>query len=331
MFCPFCRAEYRAGFTKCSDCVIPLVESLPQSASDPDFFVILWNGESLPFLEEACAELDGASILVAIPRTEILLRDPADRYHLRSIKAFPYMIGVRKSDFPVARATLLGLVKTRFPQVPMPPENAYPEPFAESPQASRSSGADPKSHPSVLLWTSDDLKKIEFLESSLSGLDILWRRLAAEDGHFQILVRSRDERTARGILRDITEDPALRPQLPEEEKDLWQDNPPRSYFLAWFLAAFYFFITFSAFLNLGTDRPTPLTAVVTTLAVGLDTVGKFWMMYQAIHYEMRSFRYCLMTLVPFTWVWYFVERYQTRRGSEKLPLAVRLRERPPLA
>ena len=52
---------------------------------------------------------------------------------------------------------------------------------------------------------------------------------------------------------------------------------------------------------------------------------------QAINYEMRSFRYCLMTLVPFTWVWYFVERYQTRRGSEKLPLAVRLRERPPVA
>ena len=90
------------------------------------------------------------------------------------------------------------------------------------------------------------------------------------------------------------------------------------------------FFVFASF-DIGSDRQTPLPAVVLSLAVGLDTAGKFWMMYQAIRYEMRSFRYCLMTLVPFTWVWYFVERYQTRQGPEKLPLAVRLRERPPLA
>src|SRR5215467_5366461 len=29
MFCPQCRAEYRTGFYKCSDCDIPLVDQLP--------------------------------------------------------------------------------------------------------------------------------------------------------------------------------------------------------------------------------------------------------------------------------------------------------------
>src|SRR2546426_2725108 len=29
MFCPRCRAEYRAGFTLCSDCNIELVDELP--------------------------------------------------------------------------------------------------------------------------------------------------------------------------------------------------------------------------------------------------------------------------------------------------------------
>src|SRR5215813_4644424 len=29
MFCPQCKAEYRAGFTKCSDCDVELVEQLP--------------------------------------------------------------------------------------------------------------------------------------------------------------------------------------------------------------------------------------------------------------------------------------------------------------
>jgi hypothetical protein len=29
MFCPICKAEYRQGFTRCSDCEVDLVETLP--------------------------------------------------------------------------------------------------------------------------------------------------------------------------------------------------------------------------------------------------------------------------------------------------------------
>jgi hypothetical protein len=32
MFCPKCKTEYRDGFTRCIDCEIDLVESLPQAA-----------------------------------------------------------------------------------------------------------------------------------------------------------------------------------------------------------------------------------------------------------------------------------------------------------
>src|SRR6266699_2261436 len=31
MFCPECRAEYRAGFTRCSDCDVDLVQELSES------------------------------------------------------------------------------------------------------------------------------------------------------------------------------------------------------------------------------------------------------------------------------------------------------------
>ncbi len=30
MFCPNCKAEYRPGFTKCSDCGVALVERMPE-------------------------------------------------------------------------------------------------------------------------------------------------------------------------------------------------------------------------------------------------------------------------------------------------------------
>ena len=33
MFCPKCHAEYIPGFTRCSDCDVALVDSLPQAAS----------------------------------------------------------------------------------------------------------------------------------------------------------------------------------------------------------------------------------------------------------------------------------------------------------
>ena len=36
MFCPQCRAEYREGFFRCSDCDIPLVDQLPADRSVTD-------------------------------------------------------------------------------------------------------------------------------------------------------------------------------------------------------------------------------------------------------------------------------------------------------
>ena len=50
MFCPNCRAEYRPGFTRCSDCDVPLVEHLdetdvhsnnPELSDTPE---LLWTG-----------------------------------------------------------------------------------------------------------------------------------------------------------------------------------------------------------------------------------------------------------------------------------------------
>jgi hypothetical protein len=35
MYCPECGVEYRAGFTECADCHVPLVEKLPDPAEVP--------------------------------------------------------------------------------------------------------------------------------------------------------------------------------------------------------------------------------------------------------------------------------------------------------
>jgi hypothetical protein len=36
MFCPECSAEYRAGYTRCSDCAVALVSALPPEEVDTD-------------------------------------------------------------------------------------------------------------------------------------------------------------------------------------------------------------------------------------------------------------------------------------------------------
>jgi len=35
MYCPICKTEYREGFTKCADCMVPLVETLPPEKPEP--------------------------------------------------------------------------------------------------------------------------------------------------------------------------------------------------------------------------------------------------------------------------------------------------------
>jgi hypothetical protein len=46
MFCPVCKAEYREGFTRCSDCEVPLVSRLssPESGDSSESPELLWSG-----------------------------------------------------------------------------------------------------------------------------------------------------------------------------------------------------------------------------------------------------------------------------------------------
>ena len=43
-FCPTCRAEYRAGFTECADCHVPLVETLKAPEAPPGDLVAVYQG-----------------------------------------------------------------------------------------------------------------------------------------------------------------------------------------------------------------------------------------------------------------------------------------------
>jgi hypothetical protein len=334
MFCPFCKAEYRTGIARCSDCGLALVDTIPNDDSDPNFMVLLWNGESLPFLEVVCGKLDQAGIAVATPRVEVLLRDSLDRYHLKDLKTFPYVLGVSKRDLPAARKILESVAEKGFPLVSLPPVGAYFEPFDEfGIVASRAKSPAPL-EAIVPIISSDDLRQVEFLEASLDGIDIPFRRVGLENGGYKIQVLPKDEEAARQVAEEIARGISVQATAANAEARLLHDEPPASYFLAWLLPVAYWFVLAGLYLfsaGSSSNSAPAIFAILLSAMEAISVIGSFWMVYQALRYEVKPVRYCVMALIPLTCVWYYVERYSVRKGAQRLPISVRIRSRPPAA
>src|SRR6266571_4133740 len=108
MFCPQCKAEYRQGFTRCADCDVDLVYTLPatesafaetsQAASlvesDEDPFCSFWKGDDPRIHAELCSVLDDAGI----PHKTVRRQD-----HLFNLSNYPaFQIGVPFSMYETA-------------------------------------------------------------------------------------------------------------------------------------------------------------------------------------------------------------------------------------
>jgi hypothetical protein len=59
-YCPICKAEYRAGFRQCSDCLADLVDN--QSEAEAAKVILLWHGTSLSRFDAIAAALGDANI-----------------------------------------------------------------------------------------------------------------------------------------------------------------------------------------------------------------------------------------------------------------------------
>lgn len=72
MFCPQCTAEYRPGFTRCSDCDIPLVDYLPREVAkprgDPDSsYVAVASVAEQMEADQICSFLEANGIPAEVP------------------------------------------------------------------------------------------------------------------------------------------------------------------------------------------------------------------------------------------------------------------------
>ncbi len=183
---------------------------------------------------------------------------------------------------------------------------------------------------SVEVWEGADPGRLQFIEHSLHGVGVPTTRIAAEGGVVRLLIRTEDEERGREVVRQISNNAMPQQPLPGTKEYVWLDEPVKSYSLIWALAGAYLLLCF-----LGLSVPglsfgvTALLTGVVGLATLVANVGALWMLYQSIRYEIRPLLFCVLSIIPFSFVWYYYERHAKRKGVRRLPVAIRTRVAPP--
>jgi hypothetical protein len=203
MFCPQCKAEYRAGITACADCEVELVSSLPAAedttadsqAKGP--LVPLWEGDNLALHTSLMEALDAAKIpyfskpLGIYPGVR-----RADQFPIQPLMRFGYKVAVLSSDFPVAEKALKRIMDEEPPDLALSDD---PE-FVDAPPAPRDTDETPTSE----IWSGKDENFASFLLDALRESQLVLRSTATA-GEARIFVRPSDVPRAREILRELTE------------------------------------------------------------------------------------------------------------------------------
>jgi hypothetical protein len=202
MICPQCKAEYRQGFTMCSDCEVALVAQLPTPPGGPgdsaepgeDPFCTFWKGDDPRIHAELCELLDQEGI----PHKTVRRADHL--FNLNSRSAF--QIGIPFSFFEKAEAAvkeaygsddeiqpasnLLPPGTDHLPGTTKGPENWYPEDATAE------------------VWRGDQPELGDMIAASLQENQI-HSRSSNSAGNCALFVLPGDEARAQEIVREIVE------------------------------------------------------------------------------------------------------------------------------
>jgi hypothetical protein len=206
LYCPRCGAEYREGYSSCSDCHVLLVRDLSretdaESLAEPgdpnlDPFCSFWRGDDAQICAELCSILDEAGIPHrTVHRADHLFHFPTQ---------IPHELGVPASFYEKAELA----VKEAFGTEDASGEDAvrllpspYPK-FEEDPLQRNTDDA------TVEIWSGEASPSQEKIEESLRENKVLtrWQWI---DREWFAFVTPEDEPRAREIIRVI-----LEPTLP---------------------------------------------------------------------------------------------------------------------
>ena len=233
MYCPLCGAEYRPGFTVCSDCQVALVPD-PPSAPSADAsidrlstdtsFALLWSGSDARMHAEICDALDRQKIPKRTLRREDHIFGPAMRPEFEVYVP----AGLRSAAREAVRQADPGVEDPRQPsdsqqlldsgilEIPAE-EGLLDEEGALSEEDERRDplNFDPQDA-TVEVWSGKGADLAAMIASSLRENHIPYRRdpgeskseiteaeIASDDAPVRLLVLPDDERRAKEIVREI--------------------------------------------------------------------------------------------------------------------------------
>lgn len=219
MICPRCKAEYRIGFTRCTDCDVDLVYELPaQTAREEEVVeepVAVVEGEEAKVLHrwadsvacaDACLKLRDAGIayrVTEIPRAPGLQMEPRQELE----------IAVPVGQFEKAKEVLgIQIELGEEENLPSDEEIQAVMELPDHGDLSTKDGVRPDWDPenwheedaTVEVWSSDRLRPGDTVELSLRENQI-HALFDKRRGQYTIFVMPGDEARAREIVREVVE------------------------------------------------------------------------------------------------------------------------------
>ncbi len=114
MYCPLCKAEYRAGFDRCSDCLVSLVRTREEAARAN--VVLLWEGTRQSRFNDIVGALRDANVpnysrsaAKAEREPSVWAKIPFIGLFARAKEAYEqasWQVFILESDYPRARAII---------------------------------------------------------------------------------------------------------------------------------------------------------------------------------------------------------------------------------
>ncbi len=236
MFCPSCRTEYRAGFTKCADCGVDLVPELPADEAgdgadvprNAEGLELLWSGVSEALTDQIDDALEAAHISHKITDKEFGLLpnlaqsanfvwiESRDRASSRSILAKILAdSGTMEQEAELTasdegRVNPFGLGRTTYKRstdadkvpadsVELAESDAPSEPIPDDIVGD----FDPEDA-TAEVWSGDDGQTADYLKMSLSGVGV-GCVLKEDRGKVRVSVLPEYEKRAREIVREVVE------------------------------------------------------------------------------------------------------------------------------